>query len=208
MLCQDCEKIDTCTELCERAEKYVDRGFKKSTRELLVGGEVKYDNSSIWPDDPDMLKDPDVLLLQIRQTGKAGIDRMRYQSQHQAEDDHEHTTGPGLRGKHVQAPTLVPYSEMASYWKAESAELKSLTDLQHKILHYLCFEGLSHAEIAQRTRLSKDAVRGQIDRAKIKSYDLYSKYEKGEILYNFETGKPILDKEKAHRDYPYDPEKH
>jgi len=48
MLCQDCEKYSTCTELCEDAEEYVSQDHV-SFKELPIPG-AEY-NGVDWPED-------------------------------------------------------------------------------------------------------------------------------------------------------------
>jgi len=183
MLCQDCPKQKTCTELCEKAEKYVNKGYR-SQFELNVGREPEYDDSSIWPDDPETELDPGLLARQTRGTGKAKIDKVWRSTAHeeQVEDDHEHSTGPGLKGRHVASPAVTSWTDMASYYSEEAVNYPNLTPLQNKILYYQHFEGLTFAEIAQRVRKSKIAVKGQLQRAKAKLRSEFSKGKEGEEM--------------------------
>jgi hypothetical protein len=185
MLCQDCpkQKNGTCTELCEKAEKFVNKGYR-SQFELNVGREPEYDDSSIWPDDPETELDPGLLARQTRGTGKAKIDRVWRSTAHaeQVEDDHEHSTGPGLKGRHVASPAVTSWTDMASYYSEKSAKFECLTPLQNKCLHLFHFEGLTLAEIAQRVRKRKTAVKGQLQRARAKLRSEFSEGKEGNKL--------------------------
>jgi len=209
MVCQTCDERDTCTKLCDRAEKYMGRGFKKSIRETLIGREVKYDNSSIWPDDPDRKTDPDVLAMQAKRPGRAGTEFLDMPL-HKREDDIEHL-GDRDR-KWIQAPglTTVSYADACSYWKAESVNFSCLTPLQNRLLYEFYFpmdDRVKIPQIAQKVNRKVNVVKGQLQRARAKLRSFYSKSERNKILFN-DDGKPILDKKKAHKDYPYDPDKH